>query len=483
VVIRPFGNAGIEQKIFISYRWHGGAEMARLVRDSMQKRGYNVFMDVEDLRSGPFNTALFHEIESATDMVVVLTPGSLDRCQQEGDWLRLEVAHAIKHKKNIVPVMTKGFQWPSQSLPEDLSSLPTYNGIAPSHEYFEASIDKLSTLLVGKPKLRATRRKVVYVTIGIAVAFFVTGGTLFVSRLGRQYFEPEPSKSYGREYETRLNSFLGALPWLNWIVYDPTDYNPYANKMPSQASIRQDLEVLRRYGFNGLITMTSRDACGNIPRIAHEVGFNMVIAGVWDLRDQNEVRNALDVASFADAYSLGHKGLNKIYTQKELLETMDRFRNEAKRPVTTTEVIADYEANPALLKMSDFLFPDVHAYWHEGKSPKDAWSETLAMARQASILSADKKRNVLLKTISYPSGGAAGLSQNAQREFYRLAVEEARERTDLPGNVSFSFLCAFDPKWKTKEFGWQEPERHTGLFTVERKPKPAVTHVNWKKHQ
>lgn len=128
--------------------------MARLVRDSLRQRGYNVFMDVEDLRSGLFNTALFSVIDSASDVVVVLTPGSLDHCRQEGDWVRLEVAHAIQMKKNIIPVMTRGFQWPIEPLPADLAPLPNYNGIAPSHEYFEESMKRLAEFLVGRPKSR-----------------------------------------------------------------------------------------------------------------------------------------------------------------------------------------------------------------------------------------------------------------------------------------------------------------------------------------
>jgi hypothetical protein len=144
-------------KVFISYRREGGAELARLVRDSLLERGYNVFMDVEDLRSGLFNTAAFKQIESSTDVVVVLTPGSLDRCTNEHDWVRLEVAHAIKCKKNIVPVMASGFSFPSTPLPGDLSELPNHQGIEPSHNYFRASMDKLASLLVGSPRPRVRR--------------------------------------------------------------------------------------------------------------------------------------------------------------------------------------------------------------------------------------------------------------------------------------------------------------------------------------
>ena len=168
-----------KSKVFISYRREGGADLARLVRDSLQQRGYDVFMDVENLRSGPFNTALFKEIESATDVVVILTPGSLDRCRNQGDWVRLEIAHAIKQKKNIVPVMARGFEWPpaTKPLPDDVAALPMFNGVPPSHEYFDASLDKLATLLIGQPRRSRTQFYVIAavlvcsVFLGVVVSF------------------------------------------------------------------------------------------------------------------------------------------------------------------------------------------------------------------------------------------------------------------------------------------------------------------------
>jgi tetratricopeptide (TPR) repeat protein len=142
-----------QSKVFISYRREGGSDLARSIQVSLKNRGYDVFMDVEDLRSGPFNTALYEQIETSTDVVVVLTPGSLDRCINKNDWLRIEVAYAIKCKSNIVPVMAKEFDWPA-TLPDDLKELPMYHGIERSHELFEASIDKLSKLLIARLSLR-----------------------------------------------------------------------------------------------------------------------------------------------------------------------------------------------------------------------------------------------------------------------------------------------------------------------------------------
>ena len=132
--------------------------MARLVRDSLQERGFNVFMDVEDLKSGQFNEALLLEIEKATDVVVILSARSLERCSVEGDWLRWELRHAIECEKNVVPVAMRGFAWPAQSLPEELKKLPYYQGVEPSHALFGASIDKLVALLVARPMPRLFRR-------------------------------------------------------------------------------------------------------------------------------------------------------------------------------------------------------------------------------------------------------------------------------------------------------------------------------------
>jgi hypothetical protein len=124
--------------------------MARLVRNALQVRGYGVFMDVEDLKSGPFKTALLSEIESSSDVVVILTPNSLDHCHDEGDWLRTEVSHAIKHGKNVIPVMTRGFKWPA-SLPDDIAALPNLEGLEPSLDLFDASMDRLARLLTSTP--------------------------------------------------------------------------------------------------------------------------------------------------------------------------------------------------------------------------------------------------------------------------------------------------------------------------------------------
>ena len=148
--------------IFISYRREGGDTLAQLIYDRLTDRGYRVFLDIESLRSGKFNEKLLSVIEECKDVVVILPPGGLDRCSNEDDWVYLELSHAIKTGKNILPVMMKGFVWPDK-LPENLRELPDFNGIQDSKDYFDAVIDKMTSLLRSRPvmfhKFRKTQKK------------------------------------------------------------------------------------------------------------------------------------------------------------------------------------------------------------------------------------------------------------------------------------------------------------------------------------
>lgn len=182
-------------RVFICYRREGGAEMARLVRDSLRERGLAVFMDVEDLKSGQFNEALLREIEAATDVVAILTPGSLDRCLLVGDWLRWEIGHAISCEKNIVPILTKGFSWPTQPLPEDLQRLPYYQAVEPSHNFFDASMDKLVTLLSARSNSISPRVRKVSIAICSLLLLFML--TWHLSRRTGQ--TPDQNEVLGRE--------------------------------------------------------------------------------------------------------------------------------------------------------------------------------------------------------------------------------------------------------------------------------------------
>ena len=143
--------------VFISYRRLGSEALAMLLHDRLEDAGYRVFLDVESLRSGNFNTAILKKIEACTDVLVLLPPNALDRCVNEDDWLRLEVEHAFLHGKNVVPVMLRGFEWPD-SLPEGMAQLPDCNGVsaADNMELFDGVLLRIQDkLLRSRPVPRA----------------------------------------------------------------------------------------------------------------------------------------------------------------------------------------------------------------------------------------------------------------------------------------------------------------------------------------
>ena len=136
--------------IFISYRREGGDTLATLLYTRLKEDGYNPFLDIETLRSGKFNEQLYDKIAECEDFLCVLPPSGLDRCNNADDWVRLEIARAIGLKKNIVPVLMRGFSFPDQ-MPPDISELALYHGISASMDYFDAMFTRLKSMLVSEP--------------------------------------------------------------------------------------------------------------------------------------------------------------------------------------------------------------------------------------------------------------------------------------------------------------------------------------------
>ena len=163
--------------IFISYRSEGGFETANLIYDRLSKAGYKVFMDCENLRSGKFNEQLYYYLDNCKDVIVILSAGSLDRCSNEDDWVRLELARALEQKKNIVPLMLRNFAFPAV-LPPDIDSIREYEGVEASQQLFNASVERLCKLLLshrymtpGKAK-RILRYALAPLLIAAAVLLF-----------------------------------------------------------------------------------------------------------------------------------------------------------------------------------------------------------------------------------------------------------------------------------------------------------------------
>ena len=145
------------RSVFISYRRQLSESLALLIRKDLIEHRFDAFMDFENLDSGEFDRRILSEIEAREHFIVVLEPGSLDRISQDGDWLRREIAYALAHGRNVVPV-TKGFNFRRDLvLPPDVARLPSFNAITIPPGYFDAAMERLRTRFLKIPSDSTTR--------------------------------------------------------------------------------------------------------------------------------------------------------------------------------------------------------------------------------------------------------------------------------------------------------------------------------------
>ena len=140
--------------VFISYRRVGGADFAHLLKLCLSAMGLEVFLDVENLGQGKFDDKLVSSLQHSNNVLLVWTKGCMDRFLDggdplNGDFVRIEYALALRHRKNIVPVYKEDFVFPTESqLPDDVKPILSYNAIKFIGEYRDASIDKIKKSLI-----------------------------------------------------------------------------------------------------------------------------------------------------------------------------------------------------------------------------------------------------------------------------------------------------------------------------------------------
>jgi hypothetical protein len=132
------------RSVFISYRRQLSEPLAVAVRKELTEHKFDVFMDVRNLDSGEFERTILGQIETREHFIVLLQPGSLDRISENGDWLRREIAHALAHSRNVVPVTADGFEFRrGLKLPPDVARLPSFNAVSIQPGYYDEAFKRL----------------------------------------------------------------------------------------------------------------------------------------------------------------------------------------------------------------------------------------------------------------------------------------------------------------------------------------------------
>lgn len=251
----------------------------------------------------------------------------------------------------------------------------------------------------------------------------------------------------------------------NWITFaPPRPFDPSTGTFATAEQIRAVLMQLHDEGWRGLVTYSLDGTLALVPSIAKEVGFKSVVAGIgWydDPQLQREMDNLTAVAPFADAFVVGNEGiLERRYDRARLSSVMSRVAAQTGRPVTTTEPVGSYLADPALATLGDWVFPSIHPWFADIRSPAEGVAFVRSEHRRLQRIA--RGRPVVAKEAWWPTASHPAATEEAQTAFFGALSE-----TGLP----FVWGEAYDQFSKVAE-GPQGP--HWGLHRSTGEPKRAV---------
>lgn len=148
-----------DNKIFVSYRRQDASgEAGRLVDHLREVYGEeSVFLDVETLEAGlDFVQAIDKALNSCKVLIAMIGPHWINvkdaegnsRLFHEGDFIRIEIAAALKRNIRVIPVLVNGAVMPTpEQLPEDLQALTRRHAQELSSSRWKYDCDQLVAVL------------------------------------------------------------------------------------------------------------------------------------------------------------------------------------------------------------------------------------------------------------------------------------------------------------------------------------------------
>lgn len=136
--------------IFISYRRNGGSTIAQRVFDHLESIGLSPFLDIMKMESGRFDEQLRMRIKNATNFILILSKGALDRCvQDKEDWITYEIAQAIESNLRIIVIQEDGFTFP-EGLPQIIKGISNYQAIQINERTLNSKFKEIDEALIKK---------------------------------------------------------------------------------------------------------------------------------------------------------------------------------------------------------------------------------------------------------------------------------------------------------------------------------------------
>ena len=173
--------------IFISYRREDGAQYARILQLELEKRGFHVFLDYEELIDGVFGDEIKDAIRQAPIFIMVLTPQYLARSMESDSWVRQEIMLAIQQQKHFIPLNPdSSFKGVPAGTPEEICK------IVETHQHseinFGQALGATVDLLVNNRILKTVKPRNTKQRRCMRRALFVLAVLLVVTAIGSFFY-------------------------------------------------------------------------------------------------------------------------------------------------------------------------------------------------------------------------------------------------------------------------------------------------------
>ena len=207
-----------EYDIFVSYRRDDGGQYARILQLELERYGYKVFLDYEELTDGVFGDEIVKAIQSAPIFIMVLTPLYLARSMEPDSWIAKEIQLAIDAGKHFIPVdPDRKFNGIPEGTPDAIAD------IVAKHQHssidfgqaLKATVDLMvqNRIIPHVPLPKPSRRKWL-VAAAVAIGLACVGVAAVAVHRHRVKAETERLKAQCEALAEGIQNYLGQ--YVNW---------------------------------------------------------------------------------------------------------------------------------------------------------------------------------------------------------------------------------------------------------------------------
>lgn len=143
-----------QKTVFISYRRSTSKHLARSIYQNLKMNDWDAFFDVNSIDSGDFDRIILSQIGARAHFILLISPGSLERCANSGDWVLREIEEALRLERNFVPIIEEATDFDREVayLPASIrAEVSKKNGIRLLHDYFDEGLERLRTRFLKAP--------------------------------------------------------------------------------------------------------------------------------------------------------------------------------------------------------------------------------------------------------------------------------------------------------------------------------------------